>query len=1048
MFSKFFIFRPRFAVVISMLIVLVGLISMTLLPLEKYPLITPPQVVVRTAYPGANAEVIEETIAAPIESEINGVEDMLYMESSSSNGVYSLSVFFKVGTDPDMAVVNVQNRLSLATPRLPEEVKRQGLSVKQTVGGPGILVLSVSSKSNQYDGLFLHNFASIQLKDKIARLPGVAEVTLFGVKDYSMRIWTNPEKMAGLGLTVTDVKNAIRAQNVQVAVGSIGQEPMYKEQQFNFPIVTKGRFKSPQEFENIIIRANKDGSLIRLKDIAKVELGATSYSSFGRVDSKDIIALSVTQLSDANAIDVADRVIKDVEALSATFPEGIEVNTVWNDTKFIKESLKELVITLIIALLLVAGVTFVFLQNSRATLIPVIAIPVSVIGTFAALQALGFTINTLTMFGLVLAVGIVVDDAIVVIENVQRHLEKGVSPKEAALKTMQEVSGAIIATTAVLLAVFVPVAFLPGISGKLYKHFASSISIAVTISSLIALTLAPALCATIIKTSKTSTSKKLFGWFNRLFDYFTKLYIDIAKDLIKRPAVIVLTLGVLVGSSVALFKFVPTGFLPQEDQGVILASLQLPDGASLQRTSEVSKKVEAGIQQIPGISRVIGHCGWDGSNSAIIIAILDPWDKRTTPDKSLEAILGQIYGRYGMLEEGNLFAFVPPSITGLSMFGGFDFMLQDIGDHTPQELAETAWKLIFAANTDPRLQRVFTTYQANLPQVFIDVDREKALAQGVPISDIYNTLGIQLGSLYVNDFNKLGRVFQVKMQADKQFRNSLDDISNLYVRNKDGKMLPLNVLVDIDSKVGPRKLNRYNLFRSVSIKGAAAFGASSGEALTAMEELAEKILPEGYAYTWSGTSKQEKESSGQTFIILGLAIVFVYLFLVALYESWTIPFAVILVAPVAILGGLMAMFFTGGSLNMYSQIGLVMLIGMATKHAILIVEFAKKQREAGMPIKEAAITAAKLRFRAVMMTVLSFIFSIIPLVTAMGAGAESRRSIGIAVFGGMIAAAAIGTFLVPAIYALIQSIKEYFSSNNDNNDLNVQEGGVVYEKVN
>jgi len=1028
--NNFFINRPRFAIVIALVITLAGVISSQKLPLEEYPLITPPQIVAQASYPGASAEVIESTVAAPLEAAINGVEDMIYMSSTSTNGSYSLQVYFKVGTDPDMALINVQNRLNLAMPQLPEEVRRFGLYVKDKIDGPGLMIISFYSPDKTHDQAYISNFASIFVKDVLSRVEGVGEVQVFGGRDYSMRIWVNPAKMASLKVTSTDIINAIRSQNVEVPVGSVGQEPSVEKEKFQLNIKTTGRLKTAEEFENIVIKSDFNGANVKLKDIARVELGALSYSTIGRVNGSPAALMKIIQLSDANSIAVSEAIKKKMEEISASFPAGIEYQVVRDETDFIKKSMDEVVKTIIMAILFVAFITYAFFGDKRSSFIPVITMPVSLIGTLTALYIFDFSINTLTLFGLVLAVGTVVDDTIVVVENMQRHIkENKLSAKDAAVKTMHEVAGAVIATTLVLLAVFVPVGFIPGVTGKLYVQFAVGISIAVVISTLLALTLAPALSGAMLKKPEQDIKKRnrFLVFFETAFRRLTTVYLKAAKFFILKKSVTVSVFVSLIVFIILLFNAVPTGFLPREDKGVLFSIVNLPEGASVARTDEVVKKIEAQLMQVKGIKRVVSFGGHGGANQAIVVSQLDDWSKRVTPNLWLGPMLGKINKMFSAMPEAAIYTMSPPSIPGLGWFGGFELQLQDIGDNSPQFLSENAMKLMMEANNNSKIERLFTTYQSNYPEALVEIDIEKALSQGVPLTEIYSTLGGQFGRYYINDFNLLGRVFRVQMQADSQFRRTPEDIKKLYVRNIQGEMVPIETMVSVKNTVGPQTLNRFNMFRSVTMSGSAAPGCSSGEAIREMKKIADEVLPQDASYEWSGTAREEIESQGQTTYIIGLALMFVYLFLVALYESWTIPLAVMLVAPVAAIGGLLALYITNHEFNLYSQIGLIMLIGLATKHAILIVEFAKKEHETGTSIVNSALKAAGLRFRAVMMTVLSFIFGVLPLVFAMGAGAEARASIGITVFGGMIATAIIGTLLVPAFYVIIQTAAEKFT---------------------
>lgn len=1021
--GNLFIKRPKLAIVISLVIMLAGMLMITNLPLEEYPSITPPQVVVSATYSGASSDVIESTIAAPVEAQLNGVEDMIYMSSTSRNGSYELTLFFEIGSDPDMAVVNVQNNLQLVTPRLPEEVKRYGLTVRKTTGGPGLMMIAINSPSGTYDSLYVANYASIYIKDELARIKGVGKVAVFGSADYSMRIWLDATKMANLGVSVSEVNAAIQAQNIQAPAGDLGVEPMVNKQLIKLTMRTKGRLQTPEEFENIVVRSKPDGSQVKIKDIGRVELGAESYSYFSRIGGRQSAIISVSQLPEANAVDLSNKIRKKMEELSKSFPQGIEYKIQRDETEFVRESINEVIHAIGLAVILVGIVTYLFLGSGRAALIPFCAIPVSLIGVFIFMNLLGFSINLLILFALVLAVGLVVDDAIVVLENTQRHIQEGKNPKDATEITMKEVFGAVLATSLVLMAVFVPVSFMTGITGQMFRQFALCIASSIGLSTVVALTLAPALCSMILKSGEEHSDFKFIQDFDNWFNKVRDKYLEGAKVFIDSPKLTIVTFLIIMVSIVGLFKIIPTGFLPTEDKGAIFTQIQLPDGSSASRTDEVTKEIEQELLKIPGVRSTITLVGFSGENTSLIVSELENWSKRKSKDLQMQTILSKVQKQFANYPSATIASFSPPAISGLGMFGGFEFQLLDKGDRTPQEFYDEAVKLMQIANKDPHFSMVYSSYTANLPQLLLDVDVPKAMAQGVEVTEIYNALASYFGKSYVNDFNKFGRVYRVYLQADAPFREKQADLDKIFVKNNQGTMVPLSAVVKIKNIVGPYSQARFNMYPSIAINGMARSGVSSGQAMNTMAEIADKNLPKDMGYAWSGSSLQEHESSGQIGPILAMSLVFIYLFLVGLYESWMLPVAVMLISPVALIGALFFQYVAGYSLDIYAQIGLVMLIGLSTKQAILIIEFAKDAHEAGMSIKDAAMQAAKLRFRAVMMTNIAFILGLLPLVFAAGAGAASRHSVGMTVFGGMMAVAFIGTFLVPAFYVMIEQFK-------------------------
>ena len=1033
MFSQIFIERPRLAMVISIIITLAGLIALLNIPVAQYPQITPPVIRVTAVYPGANAKVVADTVAAPIEKEVNGVDNMLYMSSTCANdGTYSLSVTFAVGTDPDIDQVNLQNRVQLATSKLPKEVVDQGINVRKRSASI-MAAISFYSPKRTRDRLFLSNYVSKNIKDALVRLRGVSDAFIFGEFEYSMRIWMDSDRLTALGLTADDVIAAIRQQNVQAAVGSIGSEPVDDGQQLQFTLRAKGRLEDVEDFEKIIVRANAHGGLVRIRDIARVELGAKSYGHQSILNGASAVTIVLYRSPGANTLDTMKEVRTELERLAQRQPSDMQYRIILDTTKYVSASIHEIELTLFLTFLLVVGVIFIFLQDWRASLIPTVTVPVSLIGTFAVLLALGYSANTISLFALIMAIGLVVDDTIVVVENVYRIMEeRKLGPKAATMRAMGQVTGPIVATTLVLLAVFVPVGFMPGITGQLYKQFAVTICTSVVISTICALTLSPALCTTLLRPTRPVRRGPL-AWFNRALDTSRKGYVAGATWLVRRLLVVLLVFIGIFGATYFLLISRPTSFLPPEDQGWFFVNIQLPEAASLARTNEVMQRVTRELQSIKGVDNVIGVGGFsllsgNADNVGFGIGILAPWDKRNRPDLRLNAIMGQAQGKLAAISSANIFVFSPPAILGLGTTGGFDFRLQALEDQSPREIAATTRAMVIAANQDPVLMRVFSTYTANTPQLFVNLDRTRVEYLKVPVSRVFSTLQAQLGSGYVNDFNLYGRVYQVKVQADARYRDAQEDIGRLYVRSNDDKMVPLRSLVTLSTVLGPQIVNRYDQFASTQINGNAAPGFSSGDAMAAMERLAAKALPKGYVYDWSSMSLQERKAGGKVSILFALALLFGYLFLVGQYESWTIPLAIIIYVPVATLGALTGLWLTGLNLSIYAQVGLVLLVGLASKNAILIVEFSKDRRKEGLSVQKAAVEGARIRFRPVLMTAFTFILGVAPMVIASGAGAGSRRAIGTTVFSGMLMATMVGIFLIPALYYAFQSFGEKASA--------------------
>jgi len=1042
-FSRFFVDKPIFAAVLSILIFVGGLIAIFNLPISEYPDVVPPSVVVRAQYPGANPKVIAETVAAPLEEQINGVENMLYMSSqNTADGALALTVTFKVGTNVEEAETQVQNRVQRALPRLPDEVRQIGVTTVKS--SPNLtMVVHLLSRNGRYDDLYLRNYAVLNIKDQLDRIPGMGETNLFGSGDYAMRVWLDPQKVAARGLTATDVVNSIREQNVQVAAGVIGASPS-KNAEFQLTVNTQGRLKTEDEFGNIIVQTNADGAVTKLKDVARMELGSNSYDLRSLLNNKSAVAIGIFEAPNANALQLSSDVRAKMEELKKDFPEGVDYDVVYDPTQFVRESIRAVIHTLLEAIALVVLVVIVFLQTWRASVIPLLAVPVSIVGTFAVMLAFGFSINTLSLFGLVLAIGIVVDDAIVVVENVERNIANGLTPRDATVQAMKEVSGPIIAIALVLCAVFVPIAFVSGLTGQFYRQFALTIAISTVISAFCSLTLAPALAAGLLKphdAPKDALTRvmdaifgKFFAWFNRFFARASHRYEVGVKGVLGRKTAAIGVYLVLAAVAVFMFKAVPAGFVPGQDKQYLVGFAQLPDAASLERTTQVIRRMSDTAKEIPGVESSVAFPGLsingftNAPNAGIVFVTLKPFHERTSPEQSGAAIAAEVNKRMGAIQDAFVMVFPPPPVNGLGTIGGFKLMIEDRGNLGFDQLYQATQAVQMKAWQDPKLAGVFSSFKINVPQLYADVDRTKAKQLGVPLETIYQTLQINLGSYYVNDFNQFGRTYQVRVQADAPFRSHAEDIAQLKVRNDKGEMIPLSSLMRVKDSYGPDRVQRYNAYVAADLNGGPAPGISSGEAQAEMDKILKETLPKGISYEWTDLTYQDILSGNTMILVFPLCVLLVFLVLAAQYESWTLPLAVILIVPMSILCALTGVKLTHGDNNVFTQIALFVLVGLASKNAILIVEFARELEEHGRTTLQAALESCRLRLRPILMTSIAFIMGVVPLVFSHGAGSEMRHAMGVAVFAGMLGVTFFGLFLTPVFYVLLRTLAKRLAS--------------------